>query len=85
MGVFQSWLDRTTKLTSLLESHGPKENIILNALIFASLYKHVMPPEKVLLQDWTMQTPVVCYEAAFDAVYMFPYMVAALITHTYFE
>lgn len=85
LGVFRSWLDRTTELNSLLESHGPKENIILNALIFAGLYTHVMPPEKVLLQDWTMQTPVVCYEAAFDAAYMFPYMVAALITHTYIE
>lgn len=81
--VFRSWMDQTTDLSLLLQTHGPKENIILNAIIFAGIYTPFMPPKKVLLQDWTMQSPIVCYDAAFEPSHMFPYLVAASITHTY--
>lgn len=55
LGVFRHWLDRTTGLTPTLETHGQKENIILNALLFGGIYTHGMPPEKALLQNWTHQ------------------------------
>ena len=67
----------------IIKEFGSKENILVNEIILAGIYRFCLALEHILLVDWKINLPVVDYLDSFIPCRLYSFFLLAWISNFY--